>query len=140
MSRPKILYDSNTLQTISLFERITGTEAKDCFTSNETLYFVLAAGNMGRAIGKDGVRIKRLQAMMNRRIRLLEFSPDLATFIKNLIYPMRARQVVADRGIVTITGEDVKGRAMLIGRNSSNLQRLKDIVGRYFEVTEIRVA
>ncbi len=140
MSRPKILYDSNTLQTISLFERITGTEAKDCFTSNETLYFVLATENMGKAIGKDGARIKRLQAMMNRRIRLLEFSPDLATFIKNLIYPTKAKQVVADGGIVTITGEDVKGRAMLIGRNSSNLQRLKDIVGRYFEVTEIRVS
>ncbi|MBI3033827.1 NusA-like transcription termination signal-binding factor [Candidatus Woesearchaeota archaeon] len=135
----KIIYDSNLMKVMSLFETLTKVQLKDCFTANGAIYFVVESENMGKAIGKSGANIRRMESLLKRRTRVIEYSPDLATFIKNLIYPLTAKQIDVDDGKVTITGPDTKTKAMLIGRNSSNLNHYKEIIRRYFEIREIRV-
>ncbi len=139
MARAKITYDIQLIKVISLFEGMTGAAAKDCLISNDMFYFVVEPENMGRAIGKKGVNVKRLESMLKKKVKIIEFNPDLATFINNLIYPLAAKQIAVSNGKVTITGPDQKTRAMLIGRNSSNLNNYKGIIQRYFDIREIRV-
>lgn len=139
MSKPKITYDMQLIKVISLFESITKTQLRDCFEMGDTLYFVLDTESMGKAIGKSGANVKRLQALMKRKIKMLEHSEDLATFIRNLIYPITARQIEITEGKIVITGQETKDKAILIGRNASNLNQLKSIIQRYFEITELKV-
>ncbi len=139
MTRAKITYDAQLMKTMSLFETVTKTSLKDCFNSGDILYFVVEPEHMGKAIGKQGKNAKMLENLLKRRIRILEYSADIATFIKNLVYPIIPKQVDINNDKVVITGQDTKSKALLIGRNSINLNNYKEIVKRYFEINEIRV-
>ncbi len=137
--KSKITYDLKLIKVISLFESLTKTALKDCFESKELMYFVVEPENMGKAIGKNGKNAKLLERLLQRRIRILEYSSDVATFIKNLIYPIPAKQIDVSDGKIIITGQDTKSKAMLIGRNSTNINSYKDIITRYFDIKDIRV-
>ena len=65
----KIVYDMNTMKFISIFESLTSSSLKDCLDLNGKLVFVVKQGEIGKAIGKGGVNIKKLERVLKRRIR-----------------------------------------------------------------------
>jgi N utilization substance protein A len=135
----KIKYDINLMKFISLFESITRAEVKDCFEIGERLVFVVKEGNIGKALGKGGSNVRRLEGMLKRKLRVIEFNSNLLRFIQNIIYPSKVKDIVEEDNIVTITPPDSETRGYLIGRGAVNLNATKDIVKRYFEITDIKV-
>jgi len=135
----KIKYDASLMKFISLFESITRAEVKDCFELGEKLVFVVKEGNIGKALGKGGSNIRRLESMLKKRLRVIEFNDDLLQFIKNIVYPSKVKDIVDEEGIIIITPPDSETRGYLIGRGAVNLNTTKEIVKRYFEIKDIRV-
>ena len=134
----KIKYNSELMKLMTLFESMTGAKVKDCI-ADERLMFIIEENEMGKAIGKNGANIKRMENMLKKKIKLVEFSNDVLQFVKNMIYPIEALEIKNEDGIVTIHGKDTGSKAMLIGRERQNLIHLNDIVKRYFDVKEIKV-
>lgn len=126
------------MKFISLFESITAARLKDVI-GGERLLFVVEEGEIGKAIGKNGMNVRRLENMLNKRIKIVEFNSDLLQFVRNLIYPLKAIDVKEENKLVTITGPDVKTKGLLIGRSSQNLRAYEDVVKRYFDIEEIKV-
>ena len=126
------------MKLMTLFESMTGAKVKDCI-ANERLMFIIEENEMGKAIGKNGANIKRMESMLKKKIRLVEFSSDVLQFVKNMIYPVEALEIKNEENIVTIHGKDTSSKAMLIGRERQNINHLSDIVKRYFDVKEIKV-
>lgn len=124
---------------ISLFESLTGAKVKDCI-ANGNIIFIVHENEMGKAIGKEGSNIKRVENALKKKIRLVEFNNDVCQFVQNLIYPIRAKEIKEENGIVTIYGEDMKTKGMLIGRDRHNINSTADIVKRHFKVEEVKVA
>ena len=135
----KIKYDVNIMQYISLFESLTGAKVKDCIV-NATVIFIVHENEMGKAIGKQGSNIKRVENALKKKIRLAEFSDNILQFVGNLIYPIRAKEIKEEDGIITIYGNDTKSKGLLIGRDRHNLNQINDIVKRYFDIKEVKVA
>ena len=127
------------MKYISLFESMTGAKVKDCIV-NDSVIFVIHENEMGKAIGKQGSNIKRVENTLKKKVKLAEFNNDISQFIQNLIYPLIAKEIKEEDGIETIYGPDTKTRGMLIGRDRHNINSINDIVKRYFEVKEIKVA
>jgi len=134
----KIKYDFNLMNYIKLFEDLTRAKLKDCI-SNEQLIFVVEEGEIGRAIGKNGSNVKRLEGILNKKIKVVEFSNDVKQFIRNFIMPLSVKDVNEENSIISIVGPDTKTKGMLIGRESKNLNNLKSVVGRYFKIEDIRI-
>ena len=134
----RIKYDSELMKLMTFFESATGAKVKDCITQDK-LIFVVEENQMGKAIGKNGMNIKRLENKLKKKIKLVEFSNDILQFIRNFIYPIEPLNLKNEEGVVTILGKDTNSRAMLIGREHQNLLNLTDIVKRYFDVKEIKV-
>lgn len=128
------------MKYISFFESLTGSKLKDCISENNQIIFVVEQNEIGRAIGKKGSNVKRIERALKKRIRIIEFNPDLLTFVRNAVHPLKARDIVEDDGIVTITAVDSQTRGYLIGRNASNLRAYEAIIKRYFEIKELKVA
>ena len=126
------------MKLITLFESMTGANVKDCI-SNDKLVFVVEESEMGKAIGKNGVNIKRVENKLRRKIKLVEFSSDALQFVKNMVYPVEIFDVKQENEGITIYAKDTHTRAMLIGRERQNISHLSDIVKRYFDVKEIKV-
>lgn len=136
MSRMKL--DSESMKLMAFFEANTGAKVKDCI-SNEKLVLIIEENEMGKAIGKNGANIKKMERLLKKKIKLAEFSTDVLQFVRNLAYPAEILDVKLEDGIVTINGKDTSTRAMLIGRERQNINHLTEIVRRYFDIKEMKV-
>lgn len=134
----KIKFDSDLIGLMTLFESFTGAKVKDCI-ANEKLVFIIEKNDIGKAIGKNGANIKKMENAVKKKINLVEFSDDVLQFIKNITYPIEVAGIERDNGIIKIYGKDSSAKAMLIGRERQNINHLSSIVKRYFDVKEIRV-
>ena len=126
------------MKLMILFESMTGAKVKDCI-ANEKLILIMEENEMGKAIGRNGINIKRMENNLKRKIKLVEFSNDVLKFIKNIIYPIEALDIKNEDEIITIHGKDTSSKAMLIGRERQNINHISSIVKRYFDIKEIRV-
>lgn len=136
----RIKYDINLMNYMSLFESHTGAKLKDCIADDDKLLFIVQPGDMGRAIGKNGANIKKLEAMLRKSIRVVEFADDVVQFAKNCIYPLHADDISINENIIAIKCRDSRTRGLLIGRDRKNVNSLKETIGRHFDVKEITVA
>ena len=127
------------MQYISIFESLTAAKVRDCIV-NEQMLFIINENDMGKAIGKQGSNVKRIENMMKKKIRLVEFSSDVKQFVKNLISPIQAKDIKEEEGIVSIYCNDVKSKGMLIGRDRHNINFVNDVVKRHFGINEIKAA
>ncbi|MDK2849357.1 MAG: transcription termination/antitermination protein NusA [Candidatus Woesearchaeota archaeon] len=139
MARTKL--DLNLLRYINLFESISQARVKDCFEDlMGNLIFIVYPGEASKAIGKRGVNINKTSSLINKKIKVVEFNPDVEKFITNLIYPLKVNSVEFNDGLVIIKDNDRQKKSMLIGRNAKNLRFLESIVKKYFpQVNEIKV-
>lgn len=136
----KIKLDLETIGLIQYFERSTGAKVKDCFTdSHQILVFVVESGQLFNAVGKHGVKVKAVEVKLNRKLKIVEFNPALSIFIKNVLYPLQARDIHIENEVITITPIDSKTRGLMIGRVAQNLRNFEAIIKRYFNINEIKV-
>ncbi len=126
------------MKLMAFFESATGAKIKDCI-ANDNITFIVEENDMGRAIGKSGSNIKKIENALKRRIKLVEFANDPVQFVRNAIYPLEVSNIVNENGTITIHGKDTNSKAKLIGREKQNLNHLTDIVKRYFDINDIRV-
>lgn len=134
----KIKYDINIMKYMQLFESLTRAKLKDCI-SDEQLIFIVEENEIGKAIGKGGSNVRRLEGLLKKKIKIVEFSADVTQFIRNLAMPLQIKDIIQEENIITITGPDTKTKGLLIGRERKNLDTMKGIVSRYFDVEDIKV-
>jgi len=149
--KQKVFFNTETLKTMSLFEKITRSKLKDCFEDkNGLLIFVVENGELKKALGKNVSNVKKLETLLKRKMRVIEQKDDITNFIKSLIFPLRIRNIdignyealsSEEKGeaIITIEPEDIKTRGLIIGRNASNLRNYEFVVKKYFPLKELKV-
>ncbi len=136
----RIIYNADLMKIMNIFENITGTKLKDCFIDNNSLLvFVVQQNEIGKAIGRNGVNIRKMEYILKRKIKIVEFNPEITEFVKSLIMPLQAVDINVREKIVYIRGPDTKTRGMLIGRESQNLKNYEEIIKRYFDIEHIKV-
>lgn len=133
-------YTNETIQFMNLFETITRAKLKDCFFVEDRLVFIAMPGEMSKAIGKQGANVKKMQDIIKKQIKIVEFNDDPVLFIRNYIYPIQVNDIKLENGIVNIYSTSRQDKGIIIGRDSKNLNNLKEILKRYFsEVQDIKV-
>lgn len=130
---------------ISLFESFTGAIVKDCIIDdeNDRIIFVVRAGDMGLAIGKGGVNVKRLKDILNKNIEIVEYADDPEILIKHSFAPARVKAVKITKSAdgkkmayVTIETED---KGIAIGKDGKNVVKARIIAKRYFDIEKVIV-
>ena len=131
-------FDTETLYMLRLFEDVTGTEARDCVLdrNNGSVVFVVESGKMGLAIGKNGMNIKIVEKLLQKHVRLFEFSEDVEKCIRNLNPQARKIRVDGERAVVWV---DPKKRGSVIGKNGSNINLIRKILERNTKITKLEV-
>ncbi|MEM3154938.1 MAG: NusA-like transcription termination signal-binding factor [Candidatus Woesearchaeota archaeon] len=135
----KIVLDTNTLQIIALFEKLTGAHVKDCVPGEEQVVFIVHEGEIAKAVGKGGQHVRNLEHKLKKRVKVVEFHTDVIQFVRNVVAPLELKEVKMEDTVVYLTAKDLKTRGLLIGRGASNLRLFEAIVQRYFPIKELRV-
>jgi len=135
-----LVYSQETMQRISFFESLTGARVKDFFDDSlSQTTIIVENGDIAKAIGKGGRNIKKIEGFLKRKIKIVEFSTDLLTFVSNLIYPSKIKNSSLEEGIITLIPLDNNNRGLLIGKAAQKLRNYEKIVQRYFDLKEIKV-
>ena len=68
----KVTLDQNMIQSISLFQNLTGSSVVDAIMDGDEIYFVVAQGSYGATVGKGGVKIKNAERVFKRLFEVVE--------------------------------------------------------------------
>ena len=134
-----MVYDVELIKIINLFEQTTHARVKDAFYLKDLLTFVVYEGDMFKALGKNLVNLHRMETLLKRKVKIVEFNAELTKFIANLLYPYKVQEIRQDGNIVMITDPDMKTKGLIIGAKAQNLRAYESIVKKYFEIAELKV-
>ncbi len=134
----------NEIRFISLFESITGAVAQDCIIDEDRIIFIVKAGNIGMAIGKKGINIKRVRDFLQKPIEIVEFAQAPEEFIKNTLAPARIMLIsITERrdgkkiAMVTVNEKD---RGIAIGKNGKNVARARLLARRHYNIEDVIIS
>ena len=129
----RLRLDQTTLHFSTLLERLSGARVKDCFQSDQMIYFVVGLADMGRAIGKKAIHIKKLEKDLNKKVRVIAYSEDIKVFISNLISPVKVAKIEETDSLIILKDTQRKTKSLLIGRDGKQLQLINRAVQRFFQ-------
>ncbi|PIY92022.1 NusA-like transcription termination signal-binding factor, partial [Candidatus Micrarchaeota archaeon CG_4_10_14_0_8_um_filter_60_7] len=69
---------------LNLLESATGAQGRDAVAVGEKLVFVVNEGQLGRAIGKGGEGLRRLEARVGKQVEVVEYAEGAEKFARNL--------------------------------------------------------
>ncbi len=140
---PEIAFDRETIGYIQLFEARTGARVKDCLEAEDKLVFLVAPGEIPKAVGPGGVLVDRLKGMLKKEIQVVEYADDPETLVRNIFYwysPKRVDLVPKGKGRHATVTVDPAWKARAIGKAGKNLKIARAILLRHTDIGSVSVA
>jgi len=128
-------FDNETILAINEFERLTGTEVRDCIIE-DVVYFLVNTGKAALAIGRNGQAVREAENILKRTIRIYEWDQKTEQFIKNLIPTAQKISVSGGTATVTVPSRD---RGAVIGKGGANIKAMRELVMRNSDLKDLRV-
>ena len=138
-----ITLDGNALRYISLFEKVTKTNVKDCIETQDKLIFVVAKGQIGAAVGKKGENVKRLHEMFKKNLDIIEYSDDPEKFLKNIFHNFKIQRIEIERRgskVHATVSVESKDKGKIIGKDGRNLKLARDILSRHHDIESLSIS
>ncbi|MBR9679511.1 MAG: NusA-like transcription termination signal-binding factor [Candidatus Altiarchaeota archaeon] len=132
----RVKISNDNFRYLNAFSRLTGVGATDCFEFGSEIVYVVESGKISVAVGKKGMNIKKVEALIKKRIRLVEFSSDPSQFIKNIIFPKKPKNIyIATKSsgerVINLQADHQLRKTLT--REGKKLQRLISLLlGRHF--------
>lgn len=141
----EIKLSSEELSLLSMFQGMTGATARDCVVDEKRnrLIFMVAKGQMGLAIGKEGAAVKKIERAVRRPVEVVEWADDIDGLVKNTLGAKFVQEVrTSDRldgtkGIVVVVDPRKKGAVLGIG--GKNAEKIRLLAKRYFKVENVQI-
>ncbi len=128
-------FDTETMQLIAAFEQLTGAGVRDV-VRNDVLHFLVNPGKVALAIGKGGAAVQNAERVLQRPIRVYEWSEQAEHFVRNLIPSAKTVKIEGEKASVVIEGKD---RGAVIGKGGTNINALRELLIRNSNLKELKV-
>jgi N utilization substance protein A len=140
---PDIVLDTETIAYIRLFEERTGAAVKDCLEAEDKLVFLVAPGEVHKAVGPGGVLVDRLKGLLHKEIIVAEYSDDPETLVRNIFFwynPKRVDFAPKGKGRHASVTVDPAWKARAIGKAGKNLKIARAILMRHTDIVSVSVS
>jgi N utilization substance protein A len=128
-----------------MFQGMTGATARDCVIDEKRnrVIFVIAKGQMGLAIGRDGASVKKIERTVRRPVEVVEWADDVEGLVRNSLGAKFVQEVrVSDRldgtkGVVVVV--DSKKKGAVLGLGGKNAEKVRLLARRYFDINNVQI-
>lgn len=142
---PEIKLSSDQLSLMAMFQGMTGATARDCVVDDKRnrVIFVIAKGQMGLAIGKEGSSVKKIERAVRRPVEVVEWADDIEGLVKNSLGARYVQEVrVSERldgtkGVIVIVDSRKKGA--VLGLGGKNAEKVRLLAKRYFDIGNLQI-
>ena len=128
---------------LAAFEEETGASGVDCVVreDEDRLLIVVAAGEMGEAIGPGGRRISRFEDSVGTSVALVENATTAADFVANALAPAAVYNVTISENDDRVAYAEVaeEDRGVAIGANGRNIEAARLLAKRHFDVDDVQL-
>jgi len=134
---------ADEMRFIALLENLTGAIAKDCVLEPEDnrIIFIIRPGDMGLAIGKNGMNIERTRKVIGRPVEIVEYADTPEEFLKNIVAPAKVRAIKINKNsegnTVAQVTVDPHDKGMAIGKNGRNVVKTRLLMKRHFDLDNV---
>jgi N utilization substance protein A len=129
---------------ITRFEDETGATARDClvYDDEDRVVFLVAAGEMARAVGPDGRTVRRVEEALGRTVELVEDADTPEAFVANTLAPAAVQHVtISEQGDRVAYAEVPDAdRGAAIGRDGRNIETARQLARRHYELDDVQLA
>jgi len=131
------------MRYIQLLQNMTGATIVDCIVDEDmdTIIFTVKKGEVGLAVGKGGEKIKRFRSMTNKQVEIYEYLPEPDKFIRNALKPAKVKDIrLVDRmegKKIAMVNVEPKDKGIAIGKNGSNIKKIRFLASRYFQLDTV---
>ena len=119
----------------------SGAIARDCVIVGNVITFLVKKKELGKAIGKDAVAVKKLRLKLKLNVELLEYAEEGKGFIKKALYDVKIKEIkfVERNGkkIANVLLESGERRKIL--GQTGRLKRIKALARRNYKVEDIKI-
>jgi len=135
-----IVFTTETIRFLTLFENVTNAPVRDCFITDDVIYYIVEEGKIGLAIGKNGNSIKNVERVVRKKVKVYEYSHDLETFVKNIIPQCKEVKMINEEDKLTAEIRVNKNdKGYVIGRGGEKIKVYKKILKRVHNISNIQV-
>ncbi|WEL16998.1 Transcription elongation factor [Halorhabdus sp. SVX81] len=132
-------------RAIVVAEEIADVTIRDCLIDDEhgRIAFVVKAGEVGKAIGRDGETVARIEDRLGRDVTLVEDAPTPEGFVANALAPAAVYDVTIeerDEKRVAFADVDEADTGAAIGTEGRTIELARRLAGRHFEIDDIQLA
>tara|TARA_B100000749_G_C18392311_1_gene450827 strand:+ start:369 stop:764 length:396 start_codon:yes stop_codon:yes gene_type:complete len=130
---------------MSLLQDLTGVTAKDCIFDSKLnrVIIVVTSDQMGLAIGKKGMVIKKIRSITGKLIEIVEYSDDPVKFVTNILNQDLVSSVKLtqkpDNNKIIVVNVDEKNKGAVVGKNGRNAEKARMLAKRYFQINNIQI-
>lgn len=135
--------NNETFRFLNAFGTLTGVSALDCFELSGEIVYVVEPGKIGIAVGKGGANIKKVEKLLKKHVRLIEYSSDPITFVRNAVYPLKIKNIYmstkSSGDKVLNIKADAKLKKLLMRESKKMFKLLSMLVERQFSSFKLEV-
>ena len=130
------------LRILGLFEEVTEASGRDCLVEDDRVVVLVAAGDMGTAIGPGGPHVAEFEERLGRDVKLVEDADTAADFVANALAPAAVYHVtISENGDTVAYAEvDEADTGVAIGADGRNIDTARELAKRHFDVDDIQLA
>ncbi|HLD38858.1 MAG TPA: NusA-like transcription termination signal-binding factor [archaeon] len=132
----KVTLDQNAIQSMNIFQTLTGASVVDSISEDDEIYFVIAQGQYGSTVGKNGSKIKNAERVFKKSIKVFEYAETLEDFVKNIIPGLQEFSLKDNVISVKIKPSE---RARVIGKNGRNIKVINKFLQRLFDIEALKI-
>ena len=130
-------------QLAALFEEITEATVRDCVVDDDhdRVIFLIKTGEMGKAIGKGGTHVQRVEQRIGKSVKLVEDAPTPEDFVANALAPAAVYNVTISENDDRLAYAEVarEDHGAAIGTEGKNIDAARVLADRHHDIDDIQL-
>ncbi|PIU61097.1 NusA-like transcription termination signal-binding factor [archaeon CG07_land_8_20_14_0_80_38_8] len=138
MTNVRIKLDTQTIQNLALFEKVTKASVKDCIEKDDEIIFIIDKKDFGKAIGRNGSNVKKMEQKLRKKVTLLKFDSNPEKFAENLLKPVPVKKASIENNDENQKILNIVIKSSQRAFPSKKVKKTKTLLKKYFpEIQEV---
>ncbi|MDP8023347.1 MAG: NusA-like transcription termination signal-binding factor [Nitrososphaeria archaeon] len=138
-------YTNDDINFMKLFSSVSGVFPMDVIKDDRfnRIIVVVKKDDIAKAIGKEGSNVTYIKKTMKKDVVIVGYTEDLTEFVKGLVgenVNLSVKESTSPNGGKTVilqVPQEQKG--LVFGAKGQNIEKIKLLLKRYFDVSYVKV-